>query len=270
MEAIPSEGQQKQLSSKITSLKFMQRSQIKEEREKAANAQKQELDEAHWVLETDYTKELKPKFQIDYEPSYLPFLRTKPNFRRSFTPNGAPPFIDSALLRAFNPVFIKERTNKIHEFSQKNLDNSQMENAIRAPELSNEERTARLQQEFCERLRALDVEEHLRDDTAKVGFISYADTQSDGNEWVTFPTRKISSSIIDQSVPRDPEEASKKLKRDREVGVTVQSSINKQDNPKKSKTNVGKVRKSKKSVTLYEMEFKTKSTVRKRRRLNQT
>ncbi|KAF9931560.1 M-phase phosphoprotein 6 [Linnemannia zychae] len=59
------------LSGKLLTMKFMQRQQERETREKLVEEQKRIVTEAHWVIDQTNIDLPKPKFQVDYEPSFL-------------------------------------------------------------------------------------------------------------------------------------------------------------------------------------------------------
>ncbi|KAI1318580.1 M-phase phosphoprotein 6 [Mortierella claussenii] len=59
------------LSGKLLTMKFMQRQQERETREKLEQEQVRVITEAHWVLENKGVELPKPKFKIEYEPSFL-------------------------------------------------------------------------------------------------------------------------------------------------------------------------------------------------------
>ncbi|KAF9108802.1 M-phase phosphoprotein 6 [Mortierella sp. AM989] len=61
----------KALSGKLLTMKFMQRQQEKETREKLEKEQVRVITEAHWVLDHKGIELPKPKFQVEYEPSFL-------------------------------------------------------------------------------------------------------------------------------------------------------------------------------------------------------
>ncbi|KAF9202229.1 hypothetical protein BGZ49_007588 [Haplosporangium sp. Z 27] len=61
----------KALSGKLLTMKFMQRQQEKETREKLEKEQVRVVTEAHWVLDHKGVELPKPKFQVEYEPSFL-------------------------------------------------------------------------------------------------------------------------------------------------------------------------------------------------------
>ncbi|KAF9429909.1 M-phase phosphoprotein 6 [Podila epigama] len=63
--------QKKGLSSKILTMKFMQRQQEQETRQKLEKEQIRVVTEAHWVLDNATIDLPKPKFQVEYEPSFL-------------------------------------------------------------------------------------------------------------------------------------------------------------------------------------------------------
>ncbi|KAF9434586.1 hypothetical protein BGZ76_007757, partial [Entomortierella beljakovae] len=50
---------------------FMQRQQERETREKLEQEQVRVITEAHWVIDQKNVELPKPKFQVEYEPSYL-------------------------------------------------------------------------------------------------------------------------------------------------------------------------------------------------------
>ncbi|KAI8346660.1 hypothetical protein B0O80DRAFT_226185 [Mortierella sp. GBAus27b] len=60
----------KSLSSKLLTMKFMQRQLEKETREKLEQDQVRVITEAHWVLDQESVDLPKP-FQVEYEPSFL-------------------------------------------------------------------------------------------------------------------------------------------------------------------------------------------------------
>ncbi|KAF9356000.1 M-phase phosphoprotein 6 [Mortierella sp. NVP85] len=61
----------KALSGKLLTMKFMQRQLEKENREKLEQEQVRVITEAHWVLDQKSIDLPKPKFQVEYEPSFL-------------------------------------------------------------------------------------------------------------------------------------------------------------------------------------------------------
>ncbi|KAG9326054.1 hypothetical protein KVV02_000765 [Mortierella alpina] len=61
----------KALSSKLLTMKFMQREQEQETRQKLEREQVRVVTEAHWVLDQKALDLPKPKFQVEYEPSFL-------------------------------------------------------------------------------------------------------------------------------------------------------------------------------------------------------
>ncbi|KAK3816064.1 MAG: hypothetical protein J3Q66DRAFT_191964 [Benniella sp.] len=61
----------KALSGKLLTMKFMQRQLEKENREKLEQEQVRVITEAHWVLDQKGIDLPKPKFQVEYEPSFL-------------------------------------------------------------------------------------------------------------------------------------------------------------------------------------------------------
>ncbi|KAF9310918.1 hypothetical protein BG003_007953 [Podila horticola] len=61
----------KALSSKIMTMKFMQRQQEQETRQQLEKEQIRVVTEAHWVLDNAGVDLPKPKFQVEYEPSFL-------------------------------------------------------------------------------------------------------------------------------------------------------------------------------------------------------
>ncbi|KAG0323989.1 M-phase phosphoprotein 6 [Dissophora globulifera] len=61
----------KALSGKLLTMKFMQRQQERETREKLELEQVRVVTEAHWVLDKKAIDLPKPKLQVEYEPSYL-------------------------------------------------------------------------------------------------------------------------------------------------------------------------------------------------------
>ncbi|KAG0002209.1 M-phase phosphoprotein 6 [Entomortierella chlamydospora] len=61
----------KALSGKLLTMKFMQRQQERETREKLEKEQVRVITEAHWVLDHKGVELPKPKFQVEYEPSFL-------------------------------------------------------------------------------------------------------------------------------------------------------------------------------------------------------
>ncbi|CAG8477213.1 12355_t:CDS:2 [Ambispora leptoticha] len=113
MEA-KTENSNKQFSSKIKNLKFMQRTRSKEEREKEEQAEKRAISEAHWVIETEETAAWKPKFEVEYEPSYLPFIESSISLRRKFVLNSTTPDIinisdsDNDIIKSINRIRIED------------------------------------------------------------------------------------------------------------------------------------------------------------------
>ncbi|KAG0365032.1 hypothetical protein BC939DRAFT_501437 [Gamsiella multidivaricata] len=61
----------KALSGKLMTMKFMQRQQERETREKLEQEQVRVISEAHWVIDQKAFDLPKPKFQVEYEPSFL-------------------------------------------------------------------------------------------------------------------------------------------------------------------------------------------------------
>ncbi|KAG0263895.1 M-phase phosphoprotein 6 [Mortierella polycephala] len=61
----------KALSDKLLTMKFMQRLEERKLREKLEQEQVRVVTEAHWVLDHKGVELPKPKFQVEYEPSYL-------------------------------------------------------------------------------------------------------------------------------------------------------------------------------------------------------
>ncbi|CAG8477806.1 9558_t:CDS:2 [Ambispora gerdemannii] len=108
------ENSNKQLSSKIKNLKFMQRTRSKEEREKEEQAERKAISEAHWVIETEETAAWKPKFEVEYEPSYLPFIESSISLRRKFVSKSATPDLnnisdsDNDIIRSINKITIEQ------------------------------------------------------------------------------------------------------------------------------------------------------------------
>ncbi|GAA5812090.1 hypothetical protein MFLAVUS_005540 [Mucor flavus] len=74
----------KKPSSRLLGMKFMQRSMEKEMQEKLEKERKRVISEAEWVLDTKETNVEKPKIQIEYQPSFLPFAQDTTSGRRSF------------------------------------------------------------------------------------------------------------------------------------------------------------------------------------------
>ncbi|KAI7901327.1 uncharacterized protein BX663DRAFT_514118 [Cokeromyces recurvatus] len=71
-------------SSRLLGMKFMQRSMEKEAQEQLEKERKRVVSEAEWVLDTKQTEAQKPKIQIQYQPSYLPFTMDTISGRQSF------------------------------------------------------------------------------------------------------------------------------------------------------------------------------------------
>ncbi|KAI9476548.1 MAG: hypothetical protein EXX96DRAFT_577530 [Benjaminiella poitrasii] len=76
--------QDKKPSSRLLGMKFMQRSMEKEAQEKLEKERKRVISEAEWVLDTNKTEVQKPKIQIEYQSSYLPFTMDTITGRQSF------------------------------------------------------------------------------------------------------------------------------------------------------------------------------------------
>ncbi|KAI7882120.1 uncharacterized protein EV154DRAFT_523139 [Mucor mucedo] len=74
----------KKASSRLLGMKFMQRSMEKEMQEQLEKERKRVISEAEWVLDTKEIKAEKPKIQIEYQPSFLPFAVDTTAGRRSF------------------------------------------------------------------------------------------------------------------------------------------------------------------------------------------
>ncbi|KAI9344430.1 hypothetical protein BD770DRAFT_397515 [Pilaira anomala] len=82
MSASKTEG--KKPSSRLLGMKFMQRSMEKEMQDQLEKERKRVISEAEWVLDTKETNVEKPKIQIEYQPSFLPFTQETSSGRRSF------------------------------------------------------------------------------------------------------------------------------------------------------------------------------------------
>ncbi|KAG0197453.1 hypothetical protein BGX28_009061 [Mortierella sp. GBA30] len=67
----------KALSGKLLTMKFMQREQEQETRQKLEKEQVRVVTEAHWVLDQKVVDLPKPKFQVEYEPSFLQMNATE-------------------------------------------------------------------------------------------------------------------------------------------------------------------------------------------------
>ncbi|KAF9283968.1 hypothetical protein BGZ68_004969 [Mortierella alpina] len=67
----------KALSGKLLTMKFMQREQEQETRQKLEKEQVRVVTEAHWVLDQKAVDLPKPKFQVEYEPSFLQMNATE-------------------------------------------------------------------------------------------------------------------------------------------------------------------------------------------------
>ncbi|KAG0283069.1 M-phase phosphoprotein 6 [Linnemannia gamsii] len=65
------------LSGKLLTMKFMQRQQEQETRDKLVKEQNRIVTEAHWVIDQAAVDLPKPKFQVDYEPSFLQMNATE-------------------------------------------------------------------------------------------------------------------------------------------------------------------------------------------------
>ncbi|KAF8946014.1 M-phase phosphoprotein 6 [Haplosporangium gracile] len=65
------------LSGKLLTMKFMQRQQEQETRDKLVKEQKRIVTEAHWVIDQAAVDLPKSKFQVDYEPSFLQMNATE-------------------------------------------------------------------------------------------------------------------------------------------------------------------------------------------------
>ncbi|KAI8369723.1 hypothetical protein BD560DRAFT_397645 [Blakeslea trispora] len=74
----------KKPSNRLLGMKFMQRSLEKEKQEELEKERKRVISEAEWVLDNRQTEAEKPKIQIEYQPSYLPFTQATIAGRRSF------------------------------------------------------------------------------------------------------------------------------------------------------------------------------------------
>ncbi|KAL1925652.1 uncharacterized protein VTP21DRAFT_535 [Calcarisporiella thermophila] len=74
----------KEFSGKLLAMKFMQRQQERELREKLEKEQRKAISEAHWVLEYEAGEIEKPKVRVEYEPSYLSCTTTNVVGRKSF------------------------------------------------------------------------------------------------------------------------------------------------------------------------------------------
>ncbi|KAF9964280.1 hypothetical protein BGZ70_006682 [Mortierella alpina] len=67
----------KALSGKLLTMKFMQREQEQETRQKLEKEQSRVVTEAHWVLDQKAVDLPKPKFKVEYEPSFLQMNATE-------------------------------------------------------------------------------------------------------------------------------------------------------------------------------------------------
>jgi len=65
-------------------LRFMQRQQERALRQRLEREQIKALAQSEWVLEYDALEIGKPKFHVEYEPSYLPFTDLTAKGRRSY------------------------------------------------------------------------------------------------------------------------------------------------------------------------------------------
>ncbi|KAI8982324.1 hypothetical protein BDF20DRAFT_866270 [Mycotypha africana] len=80
----PAKKEAKKPSSRLLNMKFMQRSLEKEMRENLEKEKKRIASESEWVLDNKLIDTQKPKIQIQYETSYLPFIQNSVAARRSF------------------------------------------------------------------------------------------------------------------------------------------------------------------------------------------
>ncbi|ORX90676.1 hypothetical protein K493DRAFT_304701 [Basidiobolus meristosporus CBS 931.73] len=74
----------KELSSKLLNMKFMQRQQERELRDRLEEAEQKALAQSHWKVEYQDSSIEKPKLQVEYEPSYLSFNMTGLVGRKSY------------------------------------------------------------------------------------------------------------------------------------------------------------------------------------------
>ncbi|KAI8372350.1 M-phase phosphoprotein 6-domain-containing protein [Choanephora cucurbitarum] len=74
----------KKASNRLLGMKFMQRSLEKEKQEELEKERKRVISEAEWVLDREQTEAEKPKIQIEYQSSFLPFTQATIAGRRSF------------------------------------------------------------------------------------------------------------------------------------------------------------------------------------------
>ncbi|KAF9126399.1 M-phase phosphoprotein 6 [Mortierella sp. 14UC] len=65
------------LSGKLLTMKFMQRQQEQETRDRLVSEQNRIVTEAHWVIDQANVDFPKPKFQVAYEPSFLQMNATE-------------------------------------------------------------------------------------------------------------------------------------------------------------------------------------------------
>ncbi|KAK3847315.1 MAG: hypothetical protein J3R72DRAFT_189832 [Linnemannia gamsii] len=65
------------LSGKLLTMKFMQRQQEQETRDRLVSEQNRIVTEAHWVIDQATVDLPKPKFQVAYEPSFLQMNATE-------------------------------------------------------------------------------------------------------------------------------------------------------------------------------------------------
>ncbi|KAG0280449.1 M-phase phosphoprotein 6 [Linnemannia exigua] len=65
------------LSGKLLTMKFMQRQQEQETRDRLVSEQNRIVTEAHWVIDQANVDLPKPKFQVAYEPSFLQMNATE-------------------------------------------------------------------------------------------------------------------------------------------------------------------------------------------------
>ncbi|KAI9322749.1 hypothetical protein BX666DRAFT_655818 [Dichotomocladium elegans] len=81
----------KQPSSRLLSMKFMQRSLEKAQQEELERERKRIITEAEWVIDYETEQVQKPKIRVDYQSSYLAF-------------NGTPMVMGRQSFKEFNKV----------------------------------------------------------------------------------------------------------------------------------------------------------------------